>query len=458
MKLDLFRQMVGNRNVAVLGVGISNVPLIRELVTYGARVTAFDKKTADKLGDIYGELSSAGVRFELGDGYLARLNGEYYDIIFKTPGIRYDLPELLAAKAAGSVVTSEMEVFFDLCPASIIAVTGSDGKTTTTTLIYEMLKAAGHTVHLGGNIGAPLLDRVEFIAPEDLCVLELSSFQLHTMLVSPQAAVVTNITPNHLDMHKDMEEYVDAKRNIFAHQAGSGKVVLNYDNDITRSFAGEARNAVFFSRLCDLEDGFCVSEDYIIFKEKGIIKEKILNINDIFIPGRHNVENFLAAIAAVWGRVTVSDIVSVAKGFRGVPHRIEFVREVDGVRYYNSSIDSSPNRTKNTLSVFDEKLILIAGGKDKGIEYDGIGEVIASSVKILILIGATAGKIRADVIKTGKEIEMYECGTYEEVVALAKEKAARGDVVLLSPASTSFDMFDNFEQRGNKFKELVNNL
>ena len=431
------------------------MPLIKYLVSLGANVTACDRRSAEDLGENYTELENLGVKFNLGDGYLNNLSG---DMIFKTPGMRYDVPELLKAKENGSIVTSEMEVFFDVCPSHIIAVTGSDGKTTTTTLIHKMMTDAGYTTWLGGNIGNPLLTDTEKMKENDWVILELSSFQLHTMRKSPEIAVITNISPNHLDMHKDYKEYIDAKKNIMLYQNEGDTLIVNADNQVTADIGKSANGAVkYFSRngMADVYlDGNVI--------KRGIVE--ILNIKDIKIPGMHNVENYMAAIAAVSGLVSKDVIVNVAKTFGGVEHRIELVRTLDGVKYYNSSIDSSPNRTINTLRVFPNKVIMIAGGKDKGIPYDEIGPALAEHVKVLILIGATSDKIQealdAEINKTGngKDIEVIRATSYENAVNTARSKANDGDVVLLSPASTSFDMFRNFEERGNLFKKIVNEL
>lgn len=454
-KLDEFKYNIAGKNITVIGIGISNLPLIKYLVSLGANVTACDRRSAEDLGENYTELEKLGVKFNLGDGYLNNLSG---DMIFKTPGMRYDVPELLKAKENGSIVTSEMEVFFEVCPSHIIAVTGSDGKTTTTTLIHKMMTDAGYKTWLGGNIGNPLLTDTEKMKENDWVILELSSFQLHTMRKSPEIAVITNISPNHLDMHKDYKEYIDAKKNIMLYQNEGDTLIVNADNQVTADIGKSANGAVkYFSRngMADVYlDGNII--------KRGIVE--ILNIKDIKIPGMHNVENYMAAIAAVSGLVSKDVIVNVAKTFGGVEHRIELVRTLDGVKYYNSSIDSSPNRTINTLRVFPNKVIMIAGGKDKGIPYDEIGPALAEHVKVLILIGATSDKIQealdAEINKTGngKDIEVIRATSYEDAVNTARSKAHDGDVVLLSPASTSFDMFRNFEERGNLFKKIVNEL
>ena len=459
-KLKLFEESMTGKKVAVLGIGISNTPLIRYLVQLGAEVTAFDKKTADQLGEIYEQLNDLGIQFSLGENYL---NNIHHEIVFKTPGMRFDIPELLKAKEEGSIITSEMEIFFDLCPAQIIGVTGSDGKTTTTTLIYKMLVEEGYTCWLGGNIGKPLLSEIEKIQEDHKVVLELSSFQLHTMNTSPDIAVITNITPNHLDMHKSMEEYIEAKKNIFLNQSNISKLVINYDNDITRSFEAEAKGNVTFFSMNSCVNGAFVKNNLIYVKNQGIT-QSVLNINDIIIPGMHNIENYMTAICAVWHMVSEDSIKKVARTFTGVEHRIELVREINGVKYYNSSIDSSPNRSIATLRTFNQKVILIAGGKDKNIPYDDLGKHLVDKVKCLILIGPTASKIeqslKDEVVTSGmgSDIPVFHCTNYNEVVKTAHEQSKTGDIVVLSPASTSFDMFKNFEERGNTFKDLVNAL
>ncbi|MDD3765760.1 MAG: UDP-N-acetylmuramoyl-L-alanine--D-glutamate ligase [Eubacteriales bacterium] len=450
MTIEDFKSYVKNKNVGVLGIGVSNTPLICMLSQMGAKVTARDKKNFDDLGDTGAKLKSLGVRLVLGENYLEGINE---DIIFKTPGMRIDIPQLVQAKNRGSIITSEMEVFFDVCPAEIIAVTGSDGKTTTTTLIYEMLKAEGFTCHLGGNIGKPLLSEIYNIKPEHKVVVELSSFQLHTMKKSPSVAVVTNLSPNHLDMHKSMEEYIAAKENIYKYQNLGDVLVLNFDNEITKSFACKAKGKVI-SFGTDKTNDVYVDNDSIYFKSTHV-----LNCRDIFLPGKHNVENYMAAIAAVYGQVSDKTIKKVAKTFGGVEHRIEFVREAGGVRYYNDSIASSPTRATAGLYSFDQKVVLIAGGYDKEIPFEDFGKVIAKRVKTLILLGATAEKIKTAVENAqGEKPEIIMSESLEQAVKTASSVAQKGDVVLLSPACASFDMFKNFEERGKMFKKLVMEL
>ncbi len=456
--IEAFTKMVQGKSVGVIGIGVSNRPLIHMLVRAGANVTARDKNPVDHPE----ELTSLGVRLITGPEYLEDLREE---LIFKTPGMRFDLPQLEAARAQGSTVTSEMEVFFELCPSpKTIAVTGSDGKTTTTTLIAKMLEEAGHKVFLGGNIGAPLLPVIDQITPEDFVVLELSSFQLHTMRRSPHIAVMTNITPNHLDMHKSYQEYIDAKRNIYLYQSAADTLILNRGNDVTASFMGEAHGQM-------LDFSYEGSTTHGIELENGILtlvdeeqKTPLFPASEIAIPGRHNVENYMAAILAVSPFVTPQEIERVAKGFGGVEHRLQLIRTLDGVKYYNSSIDSSPNRTRAALSVFNQKVILICGGKDKGIPYDDLGAPLLDHVKILLLTGMTAGKIEQalldECVRRGIEnpVAIYHYDEYPALVQAARDLAHPGDIVLLSPASTSFDRFKNFMERGNLFCRLVREL
>lgn len=463
MKFEEYLASLQNKTVAVIGIGVSNRPLIELLLSRGVAVTACDKKDRTALGALAEELEEKGCRLRLGPDYLRDLTE---DVIFRTPGMRPDLPELTAAVKRGSKLTSEMEVFFEVCPCPILAVTGSDGKTTTTTILAELLRAAGKTVHLGGNIGHPLLAETGSMTAEDLAVLELSSFQLMTISWSPHIAVVTNLAPNHLDMHKDYAEYISAKENIFTHQSASDIVVFNADNEVTRSFIGRQRGELrTFSRRETVERGTYLAPDdagegQAIWMSNENGRRQVLPLAEIKLPGIHNVENYMAAIAAVDRLVPDKIIRDFAKNFGGVEHRIELVRELDGVRYYNDSIASSPSRTIAGLNAFPEKVILIAGGKDKGISYGSLGPVVNEHVKLLILCGATAGVIRASVEQAENYggLEIADVEDYHQAVSLARGRAKEGDVIILSPASTSFDRFANFMERGRVFKEIVNSL
>lgn len=456
MNLQQFFEFIHGKTVAFCGIGRSHLPLIQLFQKKGALVSARDKRSLEELGDNGKLLQSLGVRLVLGEDYLQDLNEE---IIFRTPGMKYHLPQLEAARKAGSAVTSEMEVFFELCPCKIYAVTGSDGKTTTTSIIAEFLKARGKTVHLGGNIGKPLLPEIESIRPEDCAVVELSSFQLISMGESPDVAVVTNLSPNHLDVHKDMQEYIDAKKNIFRHQNAFSRTVLGAGNEITASFAPEVRGDCWmFRRGGPVDRGVWCDEESIY-----VGKEKLMPISQIKIPGWHNVENYMAAIAAVWGDVDPEVIRQVAATFNGVEHRAELVRELRGVKYYNDSIATSPTRViSGMLSLFPQKILMIAGGYDKHIPFEPLGPVVCDKVKTLILLGATAQKIQ-DAVQSAENYkegapEILRVETMEQAVAAAAAHAQPGDIVSLSPASAAFDLYPNFEVRGKHYKELVNGL
>ena len=460
MNREMFFKSVKGKKIAFCGIGKSNLPLIYKFIEKGAEVYACDRRDRSQLAPGQAEeLESAGAKLILGDGYLNNLN---VDIIFRTPGMNYFLPELTEARKKGIVVTSEMEVFFDLCPCKIFAVTGSDGKTTTTTLIATMLKEQGYNVHLGGNIGTPLLPIIEEIGENDIAVAELSSFQLISMRKSPDVSVVTNVAPNHLDVHKTMDEYIDAKKNIFMHQNAFTRTVLNADNEITASFADEVRGTLsYFSYNSPVSRGAYLDGDDICVADKnGVVK--IMNKHEIRIPGEHNVENYLAAISAVWGYVDVETIIKVAREFGGVEHRIEFVREKDGVKYYNDSIATSPTRTIAGLKAFNQKLIVLAGGYDKHIPFEPLAPYAVEKIKVLILTGPTADAIEK-AIRSDKNFD--NCGmkilrseNLEQSVKMAHEIAKEGDIVSLSPACASFDAYPNFEERGNHYKKLVNEL
>lgn len=458
MKRDFreFKDFIKGSKVAVVGIGISNLPLIKFLVNLGADVTAFDKKEEKDLGETSENLKAIGVKLCLGQDYLEGLTG--FQVIFKTPGMRIDSPALVKAKEEGAKITSEMEEFVKYCPAKVYGVTGSDGKTTTTTIISKLLKEEGHKTWVGGNIGAPLFSNIEDIKPEDKVILELSSFQLMTMDVSPEVAIVTNLSPNHLDMHKDMNEYVDSKKNIFKYQQENSLLILNRENDITYSFVKEAKGKVeLFSSTRILQHGACV-ENHMLY----VNGTEICSKNDIRLKGDHNVQNYLAAFLAVKDDVSKKTMKDVAMNFNGVEHRNEFVREVSGVKYYNDSIGSSPTRTLATISVFEEPVILLAGGYDKKIPFEVLAQNGYSHIKTLILMGHTKEKIKKvfDDLKNEKgiNIPIYMVENLEEAVLKAKEISKSGDSVVLSPACASFDAFPNFEVRGNKFKEFVNKL
>ena len=453
---EAYTGALNGKKVAVLGIGVSNTPLLRLLVSAGAVVTACDKKSEEELGGRAEELRRLGVRLYTGAGYLDGIEASGAELVFRTPGMRPDLPALERARARGAEVTSEMEVFVSVCPCPIIAVTGSDGKTTTTTVIAEMLRKAGRRVWLGGNIGTPLLDQTANMQAGDLCVLELSSFQLMSMHQSPHIAVVTNLAPNHLDMHRGMEEYIDAKRNIFRFQNPGDILVLNLDNEITRAFAAESGAEIrFFSRAAEPVHGVWLERERIVCGGREIMRK-----SDIRIPGEHNVENYMAACAALSGLVPFETMRQVAREFGGVEHRLELVREIGGVSWYNDSIASSPTRAIAGLKCFEGPVLLIAGGYDKRIPFDELGREICARADALLLCGATADKIEAAVraAEGEKKPRIFRLDSLEETVRKAHALAKPGDTVLFSPACASFDQFPNFMKRGERFKELVRAL
>ncbi len=459
MDCKKFFEQINGKRIAMCGIGVSHTQLILDFLSKGAFVYACDRRSRELLGDVADRLEAAGAELRLGEGYLDNLE---VDIIFRTPGMSFNLPELEAARKKGIAVTSEMEVFFDLCPATIFAVTGSDGKTTTTTLIAKMLEAEGKRVFVGGNIGTPLLPLIEEIRPEDFVVVELSSFQLISMRKSPDVAVVTNVAPNHLDVHKSMDEYVEAKKNIIMHQNAFSRTVLNRDNEITESFRKDVRGqSLGFSMERRLNNGAWLDTRGNLHMAYRGMDVPIMNKSMIAVLGDHNVANYLTAIASVWGYVDVENIIKVAREFKGVEHRIEFVREVKGVKYYNDSIASSPTRTIAGLKAFDIPVHLIAGGYDKHIPFEPMVPYVIERVKKLYLCGATAEKIEKAVVSDAnyKGVpEIVRVKDLAEAVGRAFEETEKGDIVTLSPACASFDCFPNFVARGNYFKELVNKL
>ena len=450
---------LSGRRVTVIGMGVSNIPLIKMLLRAGVEVTVRDRSSRERLAEQAQELESLGARLILGEDYLKDLPEE---LIFRTPGLSPNNPELLDAVQRGAALSSEMEVFFQTCPGRLIGVTGSDGKTTTTTIIAEFLKEAGKNVYVGGNIGRPLLADVADMVEEDYAVLELSSFQLMTMDQSPHIAVVTNISPNHLDYHHTMEEYVQAKKNIFLHQSPEDRLILNFDNPGARSMASEAVCPVtWFSRKWQLDEGVYLRDEAIwLTNEQG--SREVLPLELIQLPGDHNIENYMAAIAAVDGLVPDKCVRAVALRFKGVEHRIEFVRELDGVRWYNDSIGTSPTRTTACLESFPQKVILIAGGYDKGVPFTQLGLEIVDRVKTLVLTGDTAPAIRQAVEQADgygpHTPDIFMAGDLAGAVKEARAAAQPGDIVVLSPACAAFDRFKNFMERGQVFKQLVQEL
>lgn len=459
-KLENFEQKLKNQKVAVIGLGVSNIPLIDYLGEKQADVTVFDDREESKLDiDIINKVKQYEFKYFLGKGNLENLKG--FDLIFRSPSCLPTKPELVAEKERGAIVTTEIEQLMKMAPCKIIGITGSDGKTTTTTLTYEILKNAGYTVHLGGNIGIPLFTKLNEIMPEDIIVLELSSFQLIGMEISPDISAITNITPNHLNIHKDYQEYIDSKKNIFKYQNENGILVLNVDNELTNSCKNEANGKVImFSSTQKLDNGYIV-EDGIIKKCEDGIRRHIIATSDLKLKGMHNFQNVCTVLALTETLVDTDNAIDTIKAFSGVYHRLELVRTIDGVEWYNDSASTSPTRGISALNAFDNKeIILIAGGADKNLDYTPIGKPIVDKVKSLILIGQTATKIydavKNELEKQNKQLDIHMCETFQQSLDLAKRIAKSGQIVLFSPASTSFDMFKDMYDRGDQFKNAVN--
>ncbi|HHW93211.1 MAG TPA: UDP-N-acetylmuramoyl-L-alanine--D-glutamate ligase [Clostridiaceae bacterium] len=471
--LSQFEQFLHGKRVAVIGAGISNRPLIRWLYPKNDDITVFDMMRSDdeRLLNIQGDFKRDGIdlHWSTGDRYLDELQG--FDLIFRTPRMRTDLPELIRERNHGAVVTSEIALLMELCPAPLYGVTGSDGKTTTTTLISLILQKAGHRVFTGGNIGVPLLDQIEKIHSADRVVLELSSFQLMDALPVVNHAVITNIIPNHLDFHLDFTEYVDAKKNIFRAQGITDTLTLNATDKVSSRFIGEACGRTRYFNTKD------AGNDVTAWREAGMLylkrsptslPEAIIEEKDVLLPGTFNLENLMAAAVATADDVSLDDVRTVARTFRGVDHRMELIREFNGIRWYNSSVDSSPSRTMKTLAAFrerNERPVLIAGGQDKESDYTGLGRAIASTTSNIILTGQNADLIE-DIIRRETDdanfnfdaLTLLRVDNYEQAVDKALTLAVPGGSVLLSPAGTSYDKFHHFEERGNYFRQLVHKL
>ena len=459
----LVKNRIKDARCAVLGLGVSNIPLVEILLECGNQITVHDKNSIEQLGEKACEFEKCGVKFVTGENYLDQIDA---DIIFRSPGIRPDYKGITNAVANGAELTSEMELFLELTPAKILAVTGSDGKTTTTTVSYKLLakefENSGRNIYVGGNIGTPLLSKLGEMTDNDICVLELSSFQLFTMKNSPSRAVITNLSPNHLDWHKDMNEYVDAKTNIFKY--GAEELITNANNEFCTQILADAKcKAVAFSahldklQIKEFDNAYFLNDGYICHRCNGEF-ENILNTQNILVPGIHNIENYMAAIALTDGLVSNEAIKYVATTFGGVEHRLEFVRELDGVKYYNSSIDSSPSRTAAALSALNQKPRVMCGGYDKQIPFEPLADALIDRAKIVVLTGATADKIYACLCQKQAKLPTYIELDFERAVNKARELARKDDIVLLSPACASFDAFKNFMERGNKFKQIVNDF
>lgn len=459
MTLSEYVKSIADKRIAVIGAGVSNMPLIELLLKGGCHVTVCDRRSEEEMGEDAARLKRLGAELKLGEDYLEQL---HHDIIFRTPGLMPFDRHLEQAKSKGSVITSEMELFLSLCPCKVIAVTGSDGKTTTSTIIARLLEEEGYRVHLGGNIGHPLLCETQEIGRNDVAVLELSSFQLHSMKCRPDVAVITNIAPNHLDKHKDYQDYIDAKMSIFQGQGPEDRLILNLDDAQSEYYAARARARIdYFSDWQDVRNGTQLSGG-TIYRVRAGVRRALMRREEIRLPGEHNLLNYLAAFAAVDGMVSDEACVKVARSFAGVEHRLEHVRELHGVLYINDSIGTSPTRTAAGLHALSVKPIVIAGGYDKHLPFDELGDELCRFAKRVFLTGDTAKKIQDAIFsskyyaKSGIDVELID--DFREAVLAAAESAEAGDIVLLSPACAAFDRFRNFEERGKYYKEIVMEL
>jgi UDP-N-acetylmuramoylalanine--D-glutamate ligase len=445
------------KNIAVIGLAVSNTPLIRFLASRGALVTVFDKKPAADLQDYMDKLADLKLIYCLGDDYLSHLND--FDYIYVTPGMKKNLPELQKAQAAGAVFSSEMELFLKRCPGHITGITGSSGKTTTTTLIGLMVGSEYPSTFVGGNIGRSLMEQLGLMNAESRIILELSSFQLQSLKQSPQLAIITNITPNHLDMHASMEEYIEAKSNILRYQCPDNLAILNYDNETTRNLSSLVKGKLYyFSRLEHLDEGAYLDGDQLMISLNG--RTELLTTRErLKLLGDHNVENILAAsLAGRLNGVPLATLTRVVEEFTGVEHRLELVRELRGVLYYNDSISTTPARAIAGLLAMTRPTILIAGGYDKHLPFDSLAQMIVKKCKHLVALGVTAPQIIQAVKTIQEDFSITMAATFEEAVKAAVELATPGQVVLLSPACASYDMFKNYQERGALFKKLVNAL
>lgn len=460
-KLLEFERFLINKKVAIIGLGVSNFPLIDYLYERHVNVVVFDEKNQlDISKDAIDKIKEYSLDAYFGKDCLENLKG--FNVIFRSPSLLPTNSYLVEEEKNGALITTEVELLLNMAPCKVIGITGSDGKTTTTSLIYEIIKYAGYNCYVGGNIGIPLFTKLNKITPEDIIILELSSFQLMGMEVSPDISVITNITPNHLNIHEDYEEYIEAKKNIFKYQDKNGILITNFDNEITSKIdkseiPGEI---IYFSSKNKLDDGYIIDEN-VIKKCENKLRTHILNVQDVKLRGMHNFENIATALAATEKIVSQEVAIEAIKNFNGVEHRLELIKDVDGVKWYNDSVSSSPTRTIAGLYSYDENIILIAGGYDKNLDYTPIAKPIVDKVGTLILIGQTSEKIynavKAELNSQNKNMDIYLCDDLEQTVLLAKKYSKVGDVVLFSPASASFDMFKNFADRGEKFKELVKN-
>ncbi len=453
-----FKEKLKKQKIAIIGAGVSNIPLLKMLAHEQANITLFDQKELNALNpDIQKLIDEGCLKCSLGENYLDSLN--HFDIIFRSPSFLPNNPYLKEEAKRGSYITTEVEEVIKYAPCKIIGITGSKGKTTTTTITAKILTSLGYNVYVGGNIGTPLFTQIENLKKEDIVVLELSSFQLMNMHVSPDIAVVTNISPDHLDVHGSYEEYINAKKDIFKNAKKDSILVLNSEDEIVSQFAKEAKGEVrYFGTNKDL-DTYYLQNEKIYHQNKEII-----DTNQLILKGNHNYLNICAALCAIKDFIKETpSLESILKTIPPVPHRLEFVREINGVKWYNDSASTTPDKCLGGLYAFREKIVLIAGGSDKNIPYTPLAKPVLEKVSKLILFGQTKNKIYTSVMEEVKKegnntLQIYVLDDLESAVDVANKIAETGEVVLFSPASASFDMFKNAYQRGDIFKKLVNDI
>lgn len=460
-----FTELQGKR-IALLGLGIEGLAAAQYFLEHTIPFTVFDEKTKEQLEAVSPEWQEMITRLEekrvplrFGEPFAAHVL-THFDVVVRSPGISLHKDYLQEIMQQGTVVTSEIKLFFDNSPAKIIGVTGTKGKGTTSSLIYEMLKKGGVDAYLGGNIGKPPISFLDTLTKDSLVVLELSSFQLQDIEKSPQIAVMLMVTSEHLDYHKDTNEYQEAKRNIVRFQTSDDMAILNTDYPATKASQDVAPGrVVFVSRFKEIEEGCFVRNNEIILRVNGE-ERRVVDVKDILLPGAHNLENVCAAVMAAFAAgVSIPDIAFVLRTFKGLEHRLELVREIHGVRYYDDSFSTVPETAIAAIQAFSAPEIVILGGSSKNSDFTHLGRVITETpnIKAIIGIGKEWERIKEAAPELNKKV-IQGCSTMKEIVQKASSLAEKGDVVILSPACASFDMFKNYKDRGNQFKEQVNLL
>ena len=456
------------KKVIVIGAARQGTALSRYLASKGAQVILTDMHSLDELPANLPDLEKLGIQLRLGGHPLELLEGA--DLVCVSGGVPLTIPFIQAAMQRGIPLSNDSQIFLEACPAQVIGITGSSGKTTTTALVglmaqkYFEMKQNGHRAWVGGNIGNPLIEQVDQIDEDDLVVLELSSFQLELMTRSPQIAAILNITPNHLDRHGSMQAYIAAKSRILRFQHAGDVAILNRDDPGSWSLAEHLKSDLIsfgFQKPDSKQNGTYIYKD-AIWLQLGRESLKMLPLEWIQLPGRHNIANVLAACAiAAAASLALPAIQTAIEEFTGIPHRLEFIRNINGADWYNDSIATAPERTMAAIEAFEGPLVLLLGGRDKNLPWDDLAQLIHQRVRAVVLFGEAAGLIEKALgaVKKGETLQVISrCNTLEEAVQAAAKLAQPGDTVLLSPGCTSFDAFKDFEERGEYFRKLVNAL